>query len=167
MRIKTKLTFNEYLKLIFLLTYRKAVNILLSIIGLAMFIGAILYFIGVISIPTDGPPYITLLLGFLIVVVSPLSTYIASRRAFYSHTSLRETIFYEFEDDKIQVTGETFNSVLTWSSIYKVLELKHWMLIYQSKLIANIIPKQSFQGTQLADFRELVKNSNVKAELKY
>jgi len=166
MTIKTKLTFNEYLNLIFLLTYRKPVNILLSIIGLVMFFGAILYFIGV-SLPIDEPPYIALLLGFLIVVVSPLSTYIASRRAFYSHTSLRETIMYEFEDDKIRVTGEAFNSELTWSSIYKVLELKHWILIYQSKVIANIIPKQSFQGTQLTDFRELVKNSNVKAKLRY
>lgn len=166
MRIKTKLTFNEYLSLIFTLTYGKPVNILILIIGLVMFIGAILYFLGV-DIPIKETPYIALLLGFIIVVVLPLSIYIGSRRAFYSHTSLRETIIYEFENDKIRLTGETFNSELAWDSIYKVLELKHWMLIYQSKVIANIIPKQSFQETQLRDFRELVKSSSVKSKLRY
>lgn len=161
MKIKTKLIFKEYLKLVFTLYYSKPINMLVSIIGVIMFIGAILYFLGV-DIPTDSPPYIVLLLGFLIVVVSPLSTYIGARRAYFSHKNLQETIIYEFKESSLKLIGETFNSEVAWSSIHKVLEFKRWILIYHSKGIANIIPKQSFQGTQLADFKALIKSSGVK-----
>jgi hypothetical protein len=65
----------------------------------------------------------------------------------------------------MKITGETFSSEMDWSKIYKVLELKNWILIYQSKLIANAIPKESFDDN-LESFKEIVRNKNIKVKFK-
>jgi hypothetical protein len=59
-------------------------------------------------------------------------------------------------------TGETFKSEMSWTKLYRVQELRNWILIYQSKTAANIIPKESF-GEILSEFKRLVVESNVKS----
>jgi len=54
---------------------------------------------------------------------------------------------------------------MTWEKTYKVQELKDWFLIYQNKLVANVIPKSS-TDLDIVEFRRIVKNQNVKSKLK-
>lgn len=54
---------------------------------------------------------------------------------------------------------------MDWTKIYKILELKNWILIYQNRQIANLIPKEYF-GDNLHEFKELVKRKGIKAKLK-
>ena len=63
------------------------------------------------------------------------------------------------------VRGETFTSEMDWSKIHKILELKDWVLIYQSNSTANIIKKEYF-GEKIEEFRALVRNKGIKAKLK-
>jgi hypothetical protein len=138
--------------------------IFLTIVGLIMFIGSVLYFIGV-NIPVDEPPYFQIVFGFFTIALLPFSIYRAGKKNFSSHGRLQEKITYEFTDEKIRQTGETFNSDMDWTKIYKVQELKEWILIYQNTQIANLIPKESF-GDNLQEFRELVKRKGIKAKLR-
>lgn len=78
---------------------------------------------------------------------------------------LIEQIRYEFTDEKILLTGESFASEMEWQKIHKVLELRDWILIYQSKQVFNVIPKESF-GKNLSDFKSLVRNCNVKSKFR-
>lgn len=73
--------------------------------------------------------------------------------------------FYEFTSEKIKITGETFNSELDWGKTYEIKELKDWILIYQNRQVANVLPKESF-GENIKDFRILVKSKNLNAKLK-
>jgi len=63
------------------------------------------------------------------------------------------------------ITGESFTSQLNWEKTYKVAELNHWILIYQNRQVANVIPKESFKD-QLTEFRALIKSKNINQKLK-
>lgn len=156
MKIETQLSFKEYLRLMFVLTYKNPILVFLSCIGVIMFIGALFYFMG-FKVPFDNPPYFQLIFGFSIVALLPFSIYRSAKKNFTSSGRLQEKIVYEFMDDYIRITGESFNSELTWEKTYKVTELKNWILIYQNRLVANIIPKKSF-ANNLSEFKEEVKN---------
>jgi hypothetical protein len=164
MIIEIKLDFKRYLRLMFSLTYRKPLIIFLTIIGLMMFIGSILYFLG-LNVPFDRPPYFQIILGFIIVGIIPFSIYRSTRKNFSSEGRLQEKTIYEFTDDRIKITGETFSLEMTWTKVYKIIELKEWILIYHNKLVANIIPKESF-GEDLSDFKNLLTNKNINIKLK-
>jgi hypothetical protein len=164
MTIATKLHFKGYLNLMYHLTYRNSIMVFLTMLGLVMFFGSILYFVG-IKIPVDSPPYFQLIFGFFVLGFIPLSVYRKSKKNFFSHGKLQEKIIYEFTDEKITLKGETFHSEMEWTKIYIIAELKDWILIYQNRQIANLIPKGSF-GDKIDEFKTLVKKKAVKAKLR-
>jgi hypothetical protein len=137
--------------------------IFLTIIGLIMLITAILYFLGV-PIPFDNAPYFPLIFGFFIILL-PYFLYRNSKKNFSSHARLHEEITYEFTEEKISITGETFKSEMDWTKLYKIEEMSNWILIYQNRIIANVIPKDSF-GDKLIDFKNLVIGKNIKNKFK-
>ena len=163
MIIESKLDFKKYLKLMYGLTYRKPWTIIISIIGLVMLIGSILYFVGY-PIPIDSTPIVQFTIGLLVIFI-PFSIYLSSRKNFSSAGRLKEKMTYEFTSDKIIITGETFKTEMTWTKLYKIQVLKNWILIYQSKTTANIIHKDSF-GDKLIEFKKLVIENNIKRNFK-
>lgn len=163
MTIETKLDFKKYLTLMYTLTFRKPIMILLAIAGLIMFGSSILYFLGY-AVPVDSPPYFQLVFGFFIIAFLPFSIYWTSRKNFSSHSRLHEKIIYEFTEEKIKQIGESFFSEIDWTKIYKIMELKNWILIYHNRQVANLIPKESF-GDNLPEFKQLVKSKGIKAKL--
>lgn len=164
MIIETKLDFKRYLKLMYTLAYRRPIMIYLTIIGLAMFLLSIFHFSGII-VPFDSPPYFQILFGFWIIALLPVSVYWSGKKNFSSNGRLQEKIIYEFTDEKIKITGETFSSEMDWAKTHKIIELKNWIIIHQNRQTANILPKESF-GEKISDFRLLVKSKNIKAKLK-
>jgi hypothetical protein len=164
MIIDTKLEFKSYLSLIYILTYRKPIMIIITFVGFVMFVGSILYFLGY-KIPFDEPPYFQIVFGFFTIGVVTYSVYSSCKKNFSSHGKLLEKVVYEFTDEKISQTGETFSSEMDWTKIYKVLELKDWILIYQSKQVANLLPKIAF-GKNLDEFKRIVQNKNIKTKLR-
>jgi hypothetical protein len=163
MTVESKLDFNRYLSLMYLLTYRRAIIISLTTCGCISLIGSILY-IHKYNVSDYTLPFLYLAFGLFIIVIFPAVIYWNARRNFFSHSRLQEKIMYEFSDQKIKIIGETFNSEMDWTKTYKILELKRWILIYHNRIIANIIPKESF-GTNLNDFRNLVMSKSIKFKL--
>ncbi len=72
-----------------------------------------------------------------------------------------ETIEYQFDNEEIIVTGQSFSSRFSWNKIYKVTETKDWVLIWQNRQMANVIPKRSFEGDDLKSFKEIVNNQKT------
>ncbi|PXY02765.1 hypothetical protein DF185_01340 [Marinifilum breve] len=154
MIIETKIEFKKYVKLMYQLTYKKPSIIFISIVGIFLLVLSIQYFIG-INTTTDQPPYVQLFIG-LIVLFIPYSVYRSSKRSFKTNSRLQETITYEFTQDKIRIKGESFDSVMDWTKLHKIVEMKDWILLYQNKLTFNLIPKISF-GKKIEEFRSLAK----------
>lgn len=146
------------------MTYRKPIMIFLTIVGMVMFGGSVFYFLG-FQVPVDSPPYFQLVFGFFIVAFIPFSIYRTGKKNFYSHGRLHEKIIYEFTDEEIKQMGETFSLNTGWTKIYKIQERNNWILIYQSRQLFNLIPKESF-GDRLPEFKELVRSKGIAAKLR-
>ena len=139
--------------------------IFISFIGAMMLIISIMHFLGLYD--AGGPPYFHLIFGLFVTGFLPFSVYRSATKNYTSNQRLSEVIMYEFDIEQIRIKGESFNSELTWPKTHRVLELNDWILIYQNKLVANIIPKDSFSSEQLAEFKQLVKGlTSVKSKLK-
>ena len=72
MIINTKLELEKFIKLMYVLTYRKPIMILITIIGITMLVGSLGYLFGFKDLYSDSP-YVPGLLGFVFVVVFPFS----------------------------------------------------------------------------------------------
>lgn len=164
MRIESRLTINDYQRIMFNLNGRKPMVIILFLLGFGLIVSSVLFFLG-FNIPFDEPPYFQLFLGLFIIILYPLFFILSIRKTFKSHLRLHEKIIYEFDPEKISITGETFKSEMNWSKIYRIQELRNWILIYQNRLIANIIKKDA-SGIDIRYFRELVRMNHVKANFK-
>jgi len=162
MKIETQLTFKSYFRYTLNQTYSKFFSLLLVFAGIIGLVGSIMYFLGNRTLYKE-PPYIMFGLG-LFVIYYPFILYYSAKKYFASNIKLRERIIYEFTDENIRIAGESFNTEMTWNSIFKIVELNQWILIYQSKLTANIIPKSNF-GQQLDEFRALVRSKGINAKM--
>lgn len=166
MVVKTKLLFRNYLRLIFITTFRNPWLIFLSCIGLIMLVSSIFYFIG-FEMPFENPPYWQIILGFFIVVVIPFSIFYYAKRNYLSNKWLHENITYDISDDKLKIIGESFTSEFNWDNTLKILELKNWILVYQDRLVVNLIPKDCF-GNDLIHFKEIIKRkSHIKTNFSW
>jgi len=164
-RVESKIELKNYINLMYRLTYKKPMIIFITFIGTVMLIISIMHFLGLYN--AGGPPYFQLIFGLFVTGFLPFSVYRSATKSYTSNLRLSEGITYEFDSDLIRIKGDSFNSELTWPKTYKVLELNDWILIYQNKLVANVIPKNSFSSEQLTEFRQLVKGlASVKSKLK-
>ncbi|PHS10002.1 MAG: hypothetical protein COA88_02945 [Kordia sp.] len=165
-KITTQLTEKDYLRYVFKLAYSKVGRILLTIVGLIMLLSSIAYYLSsFMQSISEDTPYIPLFLGFFIVVGLPVIQYFETKKTFNTHQNLKEEMTYEFTDDLIKITGGSFKSEMQWDKLYKVKELKEWVLLYHSKAVANIIPKRDLES-QITEFRELVRKQDIPHKLK-
>ncbi len=163
MRIETKIELKDYIKLMYILTYRRRGMLFANIMGLLLFTFTIMYFTGIIE--SNEFPWMPVVFSVLIVIVMPVSVYFSAKKNYQTHSRLQEKVIYEISEENINITGESFSSEMSWNKTYKVVELKDWFLFYQNKLVANIIPKESI-GDHRYKLREIVKNQNIKNKLK-
>ena len=158
-KIESQLEFKQYLKLQYKLYYRNTMIVIVTIIGSLQFIFSTLYFCGIKAL-FDNPPYLQMLLGTTILFVLPFSIYTDAKKNFAQSSVLNEKLTYEFSDDNFKIVGKSFNAELNWSIILRVQILRDWVLLYQNKTVANLIPKQAF-GAQLDEFLNFIKNKRI------
>lgn len=165
MIVHTKLDFKKYLNIVFKLSHTFLISSIGGLVGFA--VGISLY----MSTPeagdllfSDGSFFVTL--GALFLFGIPGLSYYGARRNFNTSPRLTESITYEFTMETLKITGESFSSEMNWDKVYKVKELKDWILIYQNRMVANLIPKESFDNN-LSEFKSIVeKHSSIKNKLK-
>ncbi len=162
MRIETKISLEEYIKLMYTLTYRKKSMLYISILGLFFFSFSILYLIGIIE--TTEFTYFPIGFSALIVLILPFTVYFSAKKNYQTDNRLQEVITYDINEELITIKGETFNSEMTWDKMHKVIELKSWLLLYHNKMVANIIPKDSIEN--MRELRVIIRKQNIKSKLK-
>ena len=169
MKFITTVSLKEYIKLMYILTYKRGWMIFITIIGLLMLCVTIIYLSGTLPIlfQKDYSPWTNIIFGFLFLVAIPFSVYFSSKRNYFATKRLHEQIEYEFSNETMKLTGESFNTEMKWDQTYKIEELNNWFLIYQSKKTANLIPKTNLTAEQIQNLRNIFKSlENVRTRLK-
>jgi hypothetical protein len=156
-KLITKLTQNDFIKVSLHILYRKFI--------IKFFTGIWLFSL-LVSIPTlltspIGDTWIQFIFPFFLVFGIPIFTFLSAKSNYKSNKRISETITYEFNDETIIITGESFDAKLTWDKIYSVTENKTWILIWQNKQVANVIPKKDFIYDDLKKFKDLVRKQKA------
>ena len=135
---QVKLELSEYRKLLYRLTYVRPAIIFVHFLGGSL---SITY-----AINGELDWFLYFFLFFILFI--PISVYRAANSNYKSSKALHQMITYDITEDTITASGETFNSTVTWSSLYKTREFTDFILLYTSKNVANIIPKRAFESDQ-------------------
>ncbi|MDR0810675.1 MAG: YcxB family protein, partial [Paludibacter sp.] len=141
MKIETKLEFKEYLNWNFYMTYKKPSRIILTLFWLCIFFSI---FLSYSKLDWQPNLWLALLICLFFLGIMPITIYFSAKKLFKTNKIIQEKIIYNFQDEKIAIIGESFSSELTWEKLYKIIELKHFVLLYQSASTMNIIPKFAF-----------------------
>ena len=160
MIIKTQLSEKEYINVSFVLLYKKPY--------IKIIYGALIF---CILLSTFGSSilgrnlYSDLLTPMIILAIYPAFTYLAAKRNYATNTRIKENIEYKFEKDYLVIEGESFKSQLRWDKIYKVTQTKNWVLIWQNRQIANVIPKADIWEGERAELKIILTQFNIKNNL--
>jgi hypothetical protein len=87
------------------------------------------------------------------------------KKAYQKNYRSSESIEYNFTDSHLIITGESFNSEMTWHKIYKVTKTKNWLLIWHSSQIANAIPLRLVSSEGLITLKDIMLKNNTKNNL--
>lgn len=165
MIIKTKVSFREYLKILYRLAYRKPIMIFLLCLAFAIAAWTVLYYMNILNLPK--PIFYQYLTLVLIAVVQPLVIYLTIRRNYYSSNHLRESLEMEVTNTELKIKGESFYLELIWNKVFKIVENSQCFLIYQNNLSAIIILKKDLNISETKEIKDLFNSlSNVPVFLK-
>jgi hypothetical protein len=156
MTIKTTIDSKQYLKLMFMLAYKKPVLILLVLFDLLMITWVVGYYMKWISwLPEpEYPQYLSIL---LITFVQPAVIYFTIRKNYKTSIRLYGEVTITFSREKVITSGRLFYAEYLWCTAYKLVELKNWFLIYENNFAAILIDKKDLSPEDQQQFRELVK----------
>jgi hypothetical protein len=164
MKITTKVTFKQYVKLLYGLTYQRPIMKVLLGVSILIIIWIIFYYLNVIDLPEPVIyQYITLA---LILGVQPIVIFTTIRTVYYSSNHICQTLEMDILPQEIKVQGESFYMEVRWEKMFKIIEKPKWFLIYQNSLSAIIIPKKDLQAVEINEIREILKKlTHTKVEL--
>ena len=159
-----KLTLENYRKINFLVLYKQPVTIILTLIGILSLIFFVLNLVGSAgNILSDTLPHLGIGIAFTFAI--PAMVFISSKKTFETNNYLQEEIFWTISEEKIKFKGKSFGAEYSWSNIFKIKKVSNWVIIYQSKAIANFIPIESFRSNEDVNlFWEYAKMNNVKVD---
>ncbi|MGV8812557.1 MAG: YcxB family protein [Gelidibacter sp.] len=158
MKIKTKVNFKEYVKLLFSLAYEKTILRLLLGVAFLILLWIIFFNLEIFDLPKPLIyQYVTLI---LIAVVQPTGLYLTMRRTYKSSNQLQETSEFVISPNDFKINGESYYMEVKWEKLFKIVEKRNWFLLYQNSLSAILIPKKDMSATDIKSFRQIVKGIN-------
>ncbi len=156
MKVKSKVTFREYVNLLFGLTYQRPIMRFLDGVASLLLLWIFFYFLKIISLPEPTIyQYITLA---LMVIVQPIVIHTTIRRVYYSGNHICEDLEIEILPEEIRIQGESFYMEVTWQKMFKIVEKPGWFLIYHNSLSAIIIPKVDLRPDEVNYFRKILRD---------
>lgn len=164
MKITTKISFKQYVKLLYSLAYEKIALRFLICFAFIILLWIIFYHTNIFNLPKPLIyQYITL---GLIAIVQPVLIFITIRSNYYSSNQLMETLVIDLSPEDIKINGESYYMEIKWEKLFKIVEKQNWFLLYQNNLSAIIIPKKDMSEIDINNFRTFVNNTTeVPSEL--
>lgn len=161
MIIKTKLSEKDFVRINFILLYRKIFILIITI-------AAVLSILLSVTVAFTDPSRFSLsqVLGpVIIILIMPVMVYFIAKKNYKGSKRIGETIEYEFTNNDFLIRGESFSSQLSWDKVYKVTKLKHWVLIWQNNRAANIISRRDIWEGDITKLKEILTTHQVKNNL--
>lgn len=154
MIITTKLTFEEYLKLMYAVAYKNWRIRFFTFIGLLIITSSVAV---LFSKQVQNFPYSSLLMGLGLVFFTPVSLYFQLKKNYQANAALQQQVAYGFTKEGVELKGESFHSQFKWIHISKVVEQKGYFLLYQPNATVMIVAKKELSDSEINKCRTLLK----------
>lgn len=158
--LNVKLSLNEYVKASYYIYYKQPSAIIVTLIS-------ILFTIGIVKALIEGTSVETIAIVFALVgIIIPFFMYFSLKKN-YHKVRIDELMTYVVDNENIHIKGMTFDTTFTWNKICKVSETRNWVLIWQTKYTANVIPKKYLTTDDLSLLNTIVDgHKEVKNKMK-
>lgn len=148
---KARIEYKDYRNLILGLSFKRPV--LLLYIGVS-FIIIVNFFTNKDNTSIKGLT-VPILLGLSLI---PVLIIYQTKRIYNTSKIFHEQIIYNLTNISIKIKGESFDSEVKWAHYYKIKETKDFFILYQGKLIGNLLQKKSMNDTEINEFRLFIKS---------
>lgn len=163
-KISTQLTLDDFKNYNFYALYRNKTVWVLRIIGGVIILFALLALFS--EAPSMTDIFTSLVMGLILVSLSPLMIILFAKRNFSSNKELSEPIAYEFDEHSVSSASAYAQTKTPWANLFKVAVSKNWLILYRSRQVANIIPVRYFTQQQIDKIKQFVLLNKVKANFK-
>jgi hypothetical protein len=161
MTIKTQLNRTDYINATLAFRYSRTSAKIITAFGILL-AGYMVYL--TIIIP-DQVDYSIFIMPAIIIVLPLVSSYLMATLNYKSNGRMSEPMEYVFSDDYLSIKGESFTTQFTWEKIYKVTQTNNWLFIWQNRIHANPIPKQSLTSDDIKELKTILDYHQVKNRL--
>ncbi|WP_430406982.1 YcxB family protein [Fluviicola sp.] len=161
MQIKTTLTQSQFAKLtgILLLKRLQVLFLLLAILGLI--IGALIAMI----VFKNKDAYMLVFVAIVFLALFAFSIYNNAKRHYQNNPRIRQETTYDFSDKGISISKEGFASTIKWAEIIRIRKKAGLILIWQNKLVANVISAKDVNVAQLEEIKAFIQKKNIRSNL--
>lgn len=171
-QVNSQLSQQDFLKFNFSHFFGKLfVRIFFGVFGIIALMSLLSFILISLTSYEQANPVEQLMPVFIISAILGLtcwSVYSQSKRVYTTTNAVHEPIAYTFSNAGVHVKGKSFESELSWSNMYKIVETKEYFVFYQNNVVANLVPKKSFDSKeQIHALRSLIASQpNLKQKLK-
>lgn len=161
MQIKTTLTQSEFAKLtgILLLKRLQVLFLLLAILGLI--IGALIAML----VFKNQSAYMLVFVAIVFLVLFAFSIFNNAKRHYQNNPRIRQETTYDFSDKGVSISKEGFASTVKWNEIIRIRKKAGLILIWQNKLLANVISAKDVNAEQLQGIKAFIQKKNIPSNL--
>lgn len=164
--IATHLRYPEYFKMQFKLRYSKLWIQIITILGILFLIA---YLIALKTYHYDFWNSDISVVGFFFLyfaVIFPLLSLYMVRKSFKGNLRLQEPMIYQFTEQGVACSGESFSATYSWDKLYKVQTFQGWLLIYHSSMGYNLIKLQPDDDSHMHSLKQFLQTQSYKLKIK-
>ena len=161
MQIKTTLTQNQFAKLTGILLLKRLQVLFLLLAVIALIIGALIAMIFF----RNKDAYMLVFVAVVFLGLFAFSIFNNAKRHYQNNPRIRQETTYEFSDKGVSISKEGYASTIKWNEIIRIRKKAGLILIWQNKLVANVIAAKDVSAEQLSEMKSLIARKNIPSNL--
>lgn len=148
--------YKEYRNLVLGLTYKKSYYVF--ILGILC-----LFFLSFIQNMSQDFSQISgsLIMVPIVFILLPSLTLIQINKSYKTNKFLNEPLEFQITNNYLQITGQSFNTLLYWNHFHKMKETEKFWLFFPENYTMILLKKEMFSPNELKLFNEFVSSLNI------
>lgn len=161
MQIKTTLTQSQFAKLTGILLLKRLQVLFLVLAILGLIIGALIAMI----VFKNKDAYMLVFVAIVFLALFGFSVYNNAKRHYQNNPRIRQETTYDFSEKGVSISKEGFATTIKWNEIIRIRKRAGLILIWQNKLVANVIAIKDVSPEQLKTIKDFTLKKGIKSNL--
>jgi capsular polysaccharide biosynthesis protein len=161
MTIKTTLTQNEFAKLTGILLLKRLQVLFLIVAVFGLIIGALI----ATFVFKNKDAYMLIFVAIVFLALFGFSIFNNAKRHYQNNPRIRQETTYDFSEKGVSISKEGFSSTIKWNEIIRIRKRAGLILIWQNKLVANVLSARDVTPEQMQGVKEFILKKNIRSNI--